>query len=627
MCDTPDPETNQYTTYRTEEIRNKARQFRYFSRDAYHKLELGTNHSLPDRSVGSGGANKRQREQDTLVTQDIIPEEEGSMETGPPTKQVRIQVSEDQQQQEQNVLGEKRKRSPETGSTTKSPSPAPKKTTKKKAVNTTKLRRQQTILEIVEKNHICEMNNDLFIEFNSIEQAAGAPKTTRKTFRNLANELNSEGRLKIVTSDITMKFGMVEYKTFILHHSLDENSKEFIDVIEKYKVGWSVVSTPNVKEYRQVSVDKSPSKDPENQKDLYPVNWRQSIWRPTAIENGWISSKWLKIHAVHNYLFTRFLQIQDQTGGSNLVDSSDFVTLMPLDLLIKVFASISLDTELQEYSKSSAHRELCLNDLPEYIQTKLSVFIKRLKTLISSMLDALEALELIKQLRKDSKLLFEVKQQVHIYNYTTSPPSLLETMTLQSTEDIDLYWFKLKNHYVKVHPFMVDKPTSSSLFVKPHPLHNITAVRTWFTEERYSEEQKAILNSFIDYEAGSTPSSSNKPLMTHLTDQLRLPMDRIKAYYMSVDVAFARDRNKIKLMEEKKNKANQTSDVIQTLMAASIEKQKVETAFKRPNGKALHLEPTFIGSRRFRKLKVKSKRGDKAYLGKRKRIVDMIHVF
>ncbi|KAI8882120.1 hypothetical protein K501DRAFT_334227 [Backusella circina FSU 941] len=606
VCDTPDPETEQYMLYRTEEIANKARQYRYFSSDAYHKLELNTRQDLSDKPMDLSENNKRPREQ----VQDLTHERDDNTETEPPTKQIRTTVME--QQDEKNVPGEKRKRSPETGlSALPCSEPTPKKTNKKNAVNTTKLRRQQTILDILEKNRICEINQDLFTEFNKIEEAAGAQKIARKTFRNLANDLNSEGRLKIVTSDISMKFGLVEYKTFLLHHSLDENSKEFTDIIEKYKVGWTTPIPLNMKEFRKISVDKSPSKEPENQKATYQANLKHSIWRPIAIENGWISSKWLRVREIHNYIFTRFLQMHGHTSNKKILDSSDFVTLMPLDLLIKIFASLSLDTEMQEFIKTAAHRELCLKDLPEYIQAKLSGVNKRLKNLISSMLDVLEALELIRQLRENSKLVFEVKQEGRIYNYATSPPSLLETMVLQSTEDVNMFWHKLKNYYVKVHPFLVDNPASLSTYVKPHPLYNITLMRSWFSEERYSDEQKATLNSFVDYETGSTPSSSNKPLMAHLSKQLRLSMERIRTYYMSLDDAFRKERNKIKLREGKNKKTNQASDVIQTLMAASVKNEKVEIEEKKQTS---FLEPTFIGSRRFRKLKVKSKHGNKAYL-------------
>ncbi|KAG1122216.1 hypothetical protein G6F42_011689 [Rhizopus arrhizus] len=176
-----------------------------------------------------------------------------------------------------------------------------KKRKKDSLRNNTKTRRYGIILDMVEKVHIREFNTNMMNEFKSIElQSPGGQSMARQTFDTLVQELHDQQKLRIYVTAIKKPNGLTDIRKFVLHASLNADSPQVKDFIDHYHLQKPIMDGPSGrKEIKVVNMPVLPSssKDSGAGKSSEPIAGNSNSWRVNAIENGWISSKWIRAKA------------------------------------------------------------------------------------------------------------------------------------------------------------------------------------------------------------------------------------------------------------------------------------------------------------------------------------------
>jgi hypothetical protein len=486
-----------------------------------------------------------------------------------------------------------------------------KKTKKTQCHDNTKTRRGTILSDILENDHIREHNIELFKQFQGIEQAtSGGQNIARKTFNRLVQQLHDQQKLRLYSSSVETPFGLKEIKTFILHPSLTGESDEVKQFIRNYNNEMPImVEAPKRKTLKKVEVDAPlpplypPKTIAEKQANLDTSNVQQGIWHFSATEYGYLNSKWLRAKEFHIALFEYY----KNNGENPTVDMGDFLKRMSLRTLMRFFGILPYNDEvLLNYLKNDHNRDTAMQDLPEQIKAiiiKVTPKIRRVSLRIINILRALELLEPATDAdleRAGLSLFVTLRLTGLVKDYAVKERTLLDTIPLNGIDDVRLFWLDLQSYCSQLH----DKLTATN--DESDPLARIATNRGWSSNTLLTSEQKAVLNSFVDFEAQTVPAEEDRALRAHLVRKTGLTLGRIKTYYNAIMVAFnkykARSSRARKRLEKELH--GSSSPTVNELMKASLEKRKISAALFKMKQAPPFIEPTFIGSRKVRRLRL-----------------------
>lgn len=488
----------------------------------------------------------------------------------------------------------------------------PKKSRKTSTLNSTKVRRVNILLQMMEEKHIRELNTDTANEFNEIEkEATGGQKMAVTTFNKMAKQLHEEKKLKLYVTSIDKQFGLNEIKTFILHPSVSEDSEEMKRVLDTYKMEKPMMSrNAKRKELRSVNVEKLPSSEV-----LRTMGQRKTERTPVestslASEYGWVKSKWHRSKALHESLMDYYISSEKD---DHIVDVLQFIKFMSLDTLITIVSNLPYeDSDFRAFVDVEENRATSLGEIPENI--RLLVFQSRLRIrfLINHFLQVLEALDVVKALDKGDTAIaprYMLSNQGVIRDYAFKDRAIVKTLPLETVDDVRNFWEQLQ--VACIYPVRPRSKTDEEELEKSidenDPLYNIHRSRGWVVEVILTDKQKEILDSHIDKNAPSIPSD-NPALRAHLMKTTKLTAKRIRAYYTGLLSSIQKKQAKEALLKSRLQKqlAMSADSTINDLMLASREKRKIASAIddmKQQNPFVLH---TYIGSRRVRRLRVRT---------------------
>jgi hypothetical protein len=491
-----------------------------------------------------------------------------------------------------------------------------KKSRKTKCHDNTRTRRQAIILDIIEKDRICEHSFELFKQCNEIEQAAsGGPNMARRTFGTIIQQLHDEQKIRLYRTSIQTPFGLTEIKTLILHPSLTGESdqvKQFIASYNSHNTKIPVVTeTPKRKALKKVEVD-TPlpplHRDSQKATTAKQVNSDNSndapgTWHFNATEYGYLNSKWLRAREFHMALFEYYKNNSENTT----VDLSEFMKRMCLRRLMRFFGLLPYDNKiLFDYLKTDANQDIPLNDLPDQIKPMIIKAMPRIRGSIMKNITVLKALELLEpdtevdMARVGIPLTVTLRLTGLVKDYALKERPLLAALTLTDLDDARLFWVDLQAYCTQLHDRLTATNDDSD------PLARIAGCRGWTSNTLLTPEQKTLLNSFVDFDAQTVPREEDRALRSHLMRKTGLPIGRIMAYFNSIMVAFKKyktrsDRTRKRL---EKKLSNPSSPAIRELLKASLEKRKVSAALFKMKETSPFVEPTFIGSRKIRHLRL-----------------------
>jgi hypothetical protein len=204
---------------------------------------------------------------------------------------------------------------------------------------------------------------------------------------------------------------------------------------------------------------------------------------------------------------------------------------------------------------------------------------------------------------------YTLSEEGVIRDYAFKDRAIVKTLPLKNLEDVRYFWEELQS--TCIHPLRYktkqDEEELESSVNEDDPLYHIHRSRTWVVEVVLSPKQKEILDSFIDEDSTVIPSD-NAALRMHLVQITKLTAKRIRTYYAGVMRALLKKQTKEEKLRAKLQKrlAMSADSTINDLMLASKERRKVETEIRNMKQQGPFILPTYIGSRRFRRLRART---------------------
>lgn len=472
-------------------------------------------------------------------------------------------------------------------------------------LNSTKLRREKILLDMMEEQRIRELNTDACIEFNKIETAlSGGQKMAVLTFNKMAKQLHAEKKLKVHVSTVQKLYGLTEIKTFLLHSSLTPESEEVKQFIACYSHE-KAPPTRKRKEFKKVEVQDFPMTAYEKPKE-----------QKLALKYGWVKSRWIRAKKLHEKLLEYYLTLDH---NDNIVDMTEFTKHMPIQLLCHVCCNLPYEEEeFTDFIDVEDNRNIPLCELPENIQQYIFQFKSRIRYFVTLQTRILEQLGIIEPIRgkdTDSRVIapkYRLSEEGPIRDYAFKDRAIVSVLPLKTLDDVHHFWEEL--YHVCMHPTRIRTDQDENELMessdKNDPIYNIHGRKGWAIDLVLPPKLKKFLDSFVDFES-KTIRSDSIALRAYLRKETGLTTKRIRDYYQGLFGAF----DKVKKAEEKRKAREERQlktpfdPTINELMLASFEKRKVDANIQKSREEGPFVQSTFIGSRRFRKLRLRVEPG------------------
>lgn len=479
-----------------------------------------------------------------------------------------------------------------------------KKAKKDSLRNVTKTRRCQILIDMMEKEHIREVNQEMFNEFKSIELSTpGGQNLARKTFDDLIKHMHDQQKLRLYVNAVKKANGMPEIRKFVLHSSLSSDSPQVKEFLEDYHVQKPIMDgVSKRKEIKVITMPELPRSSiyGSDKLSIKPIVGNRSAWRVRAIENGWIASKWLRAKALHEALFA---YIESKGIAVGTVDMADFLKQLKLRTLMNIYGLLPYDDpKLGSFLDVDKNRDTSIIDLPPDMKTIISQEAPRIRVRMIHLIQTLHALSVVSLegnpiVGCNIPRTIQLLDQGLIRDYATKGHPVRATVPLDNTSDVKSFWRELQTCCLE------KRLTVDTIHDENDALYNIVLVRVWKNNILLTKEQKSILDSFIDFDAKTVPLDEDKILRNHITKRTELPLNRVKAYYNSILVAFKKyETQKEKRAQRARTMA--TSPAIAELMQASIEKRKINANIFASKQDGPFVESTFVASRKLRRLRL-----------------------
>lgn len=486
-------------------------------------------------------------------------------------------------------------------------------------INNTRSRRYGILLDMMEKQHIREVDKATIDEFNTIEIASpGGQKMALKTFNQMIEQLHEQKKLKLYVSTIQKPFGSTEMKRLLLHSSISKDSEELKQFIGRYSVE-NVIMNGRLKrkEFKTVDVAELPSIDDEayrfyKAKDLET----EKLSREYCCKYGWVKSKWIRSRKVHESLIQFYIH---SNSNDLVVNMTEFIKYLSIDTLTFICSGLPyLDDSFRSFLDLPENREITLSALPQHIQLLIFRSKNKIKQVITNLLEILEALGVVEPLHALNSAAtyaiapdYKLCENGVIRDYAFKDRAVVCALPLSNAQNVRRFWDRL--YSVCVNPLRYrssQEDIDLEKFIdKRDPLRNIHNKRGWFFEAQITPAQKKILDSFVDFETKTIPLD-NAALRIHLAQKTNLSTKRIRTYYAGILGALEKQKTKEEKMAAARQKllASATDPTINKLILASLEGRKVDTN-QAPDQSNPFVRPTFIGSRRVRKLRLRIEPG------------------
>ncbi|CAO3654191.1 unnamed protein product [Mucor fragilis] len=616
-----------YMLHCTEEMLGRTRQFRYYTQSGWRALNEANGIQTTEEPSSTIAANPKEPE---ILSEPTSIDEISRILTEPARK--RVHYSKEKYQARKETAAKKRKTTADNTPASTPPSndvqvppsqipskraieetndktvsPTTKKRGKKDSIrNMTKTRRYGIILQMVEKAHIRELNGDMMNEFRSIElETHEGQKIARQTFDDLIKELHDQQKLRIYVTAIKKPNGLTDIKKFVLHASLTGESPQVKEFIGHYHVQKPIMVGPSRrKDIKAVAMPVLPHSNQLVDKSAMTIVGNSNSWRVSAVEYGWVPSKWIRAKVLHVNLF-QYLASKDIQD--DMVDMTDFLRWIRLQTVMQIYGLLPYDDPtLKAFLGEEQNRDMAICDLPADIKAIVSQAAPRIRVRIVHLIQVLCALSLV-EVEGGAMSKYSIPPKIQLLkqgivrDYATSGHPVRFTLQLNDASNVQLFWRDLQRCCVE------KRTKADTIHDENDILYNIVLVRLWRSNTLLSKRQKAILDSFVDFDAKTVPNDDDRTLRVHIARKTDLSPKRVQAYYNSVLVSFRKYTSRREKEEEraaKKNQSLKAAPAIVELMQASMERRKVSAAMVQLKQEGPFVQPTFVASRKLRRLRL-----------------------
>ncbi|TIB74184.1 hypothetical protein E3Q24_00652 [Wallemia mellicola] len=310
-----------------------------------------------------------------------------------------------------------------------------------------------------------------------------AAQIDRPVVRKTLNVLFNEGKLKETKVSSRTYGGASMQKRLIYVSDIDTHSEAFRkkkeelgqDLMKRYqpKASFKEVDTENIGYInfrRKYAADNLPENctDPSQKENIR--NLILSDVKAMARLHGYMTGRFAKAHTLYS-LLSQEMQQKDQLS-SKMSDDEPIVCMnyfkrdIPLNMYMKLIPWTTFDEMAFEYKNDPSKSKLRIKDLPEHLQELVSLSFSKRRHFITecvrilwhlNLVELMEEIEVtdeivtdvsnlkgVRELKTPNRLLYFRLKKDGLFLSFEDKPVLIDGMTLNTNEDIDKYFERLK---------------------------------------------------------------------------------------------------------------------------------------------------------------------------------------
>ncbi|KAJ3269594.1 hypothetical protein HDV01_001195 [Terramyces sp. JEL0728] len=393
---------------------------------------------------------------------------------------------------------------------------------------------KEYVLYILEKEKVHEGQasittkvNELAKEWDKLDHMID-----RKTVQKAINLLELDNEVKTHQVAVQIPNGNIVQKTILSQPNIQLADPEVKHLIELFKQNYFKTTVTKPRIVQDLEIDRL-------QVPKYVEIDDSPNWKEFAKKFGFVTPKMKRARLLHRWLFA----LNEET-----IETSWIFNKMHLGLALEIIGQTQQSDELEQYLLQDGARDTQLQDLPEEIK-KLKFNKSRFRTVLLELLNILSLLDLVSPLNYDHyseeystvndqsniHLYYKIHYTANLLDYTGSVPTIQQTIHLD-LQSIDTFWKTLEYNCLSC--TKAEEGQYAVLFQK----------KNWKEIFTLDQEQKKILESYIDYKTKSTPMQ-NELLCQSLAKRIGFSITMIKYFYSKVEKRFAKtigDRSRIK---------------------------------------------------------------------------------
>lgn len=422
-----------------------------------------------------------------------------------------------------------------------------------------------------------------------------AAQIDRPVVRKTLNVLFKEGKLKETKVSSRTYGGASMQKRLIYASDIDTHSEAFRrkkeelghDLMKRYqpKVSFKEVDTENIGYInfrRRYAADNLPENctDPSQKENIR--NLILSDVKAMARLHGYMTGRFAKAHTLYS-LLSQEMQQKDQLS-TKMSDDEPIVCMnyfkrdIPLNMYMKLIPWTTFDKMAFEYKNDPSKSKLRIKDLPEHLQELVSVSFSKRRHFITecvrilwhlNLVELMEEIEItdeivtdvsnlkcVKELKTPNRLLYFKLKKDGLFLSFEDKPILIDGMTLNTNEDVDKYFERLKVLALSSQDASTtgnDKSKNPDMTNFSHFASYIQKIQSWQNDMMLSAMQKRLLVNYTG-KRNDIPRPSTEEEYEEIAYTCGAPLPLVKSYIEEETSKQERLKLGVNLHKSKKNK-------------------------------------------------------------------------
>jgi hypothetical protein len=440
------------------------------------------------------------------------------------------------------------------------------------------VRRDRVLLEIINEKKVVEVNSQLLSDFQNLLRhyhPSSQPLISDfKTLRKCVWKLQESGKIGSFYSSIKNLNGSLKQILVALEKNIDSESELVKDFLKETQHNW-LFSVKSDKSSNPVMYTNAPKIDIEvhrlgqkNEDEMdddpgFSLKGTLAETDNTNKENpyGYLRASNSRLKEIHWFIFSLSLVTED-----GIISPEMIFPIIPVYVVLRVF-DLKESEALNEFLSGPSSSDLSFLEVPENIREIIPRSF-RVKNFFMECIAKLVELEFLEPLRYDDESgqyvrqdsfapYYRVNRTIELKQYEKNPPVYLETVTIVDEGSFNHLWDLLENRCLS----LVDLKKSGYANIQcQNRFQYLFRSHCWKSKFTFTSEQKAALSKYVEKETGCTPLKNNNLCLT-LSQQLNIPVFRVKYYFTRVEQLYSTRRKRKHTEPEQNNIPRQLSSI------------------------------------------------------------------
>jgi hypothetical protein len=421
------------------------------------------------------------------------------------------------------------------------------------------VRRDRVLLEIINDRKAVEVNAHLLSDFqNLLRQYHPNSQPLISDFKSLRKciwKLHEGGKICAFYSSIKNLNGSLKQILIALEKDTPSDSEFVKDFLKETQHNW-LFSAKSEKSSNPVMYTRAPKLEIEVHRlqpddDDLEVNEFSLKGTLAETENpgkespyGYLRASNSRLKEIHWFLFSLSLVTED-----GIISPDIIFPIIPVYLVLKTF-DVKESEALNEFLSHAPNLDLSFLEVPDVIREFIPRS-SRVKNFFMESITKLQELGFLDPLRYDDETgqylhhddfapYYRVNRHVDLKQYEKNPPAYLETVAVFDETSFHVLWDQLENRCLS----LVDLKKSGYANIHCQArFQYLFRSHCWKSKFSFTPEQKAALSKYVEKETGCTPLKNSNLCLT-LSQQLSIPVFRVKYYFTRVEQLYASRRKR-----------------------------------------------------------------------------------